>query len=57
MRTYESVLDVIGRTPLLRLRTGFPPDDPRAYVKVEFLNPTGSVKTLMALTLDSDSVY
>ncbi len=49
MKTYDNILDLVGCTPLLRLRTGIPPDGPRAYVKLEFFNPTGSVKDRMAL--------
>lgn len=44
---YESVLDLIGHTPMLRLRTGIPDDGPRAYVKLEFFSPTGSIKDRM----------
>ncbi|MCK4573263.1 MAG: cysteine synthase family protein [candidate division Zixibacteria bacterium] len=47
MKTYDSILDLVGRTPLLRLRTGIPPDGPKAFVKLEFLNPTGSIKDRM----------
>ncbi|MEA3296958.1 MAG: cysteine synthase family protein [candidate division Zixibacteria bacterium] len=49
MRVYESILDLIGNTPLLRLRTGIPPNGPKAYVKLEWYNPTGSVKDRMTL--------
>jgi cystathionine beta-synthase len=49
MRVYENILDVVGKTPLVRLTTGIPPDGPRAYVKLEFYNPTGSVKDRMTL--------
>jgi len=49
MRVYDSVLDLIGHTPLLRLRTGLPSGGPQAYVKLEFANPTGSIKDRMAL--------
>ena len=49
MRTYESILDLIGNTPLLRLRTGIPPNGPKAYVKLEWYNPTGSIKDRMTL--------
>ncbi|UCE23962.1 MAG: cysteine synthase family protein [Candidatus Zixiibacteriota bacterium] len=44
MRVHESILELIGHTPLLRLKTGIPPDGPAAYVKLEFCNPTGSLK-------------
>ncbi len=47
MRVYESILDLIGKTPLVRLKTGIPPDGPKAYVKLEFMNPTGSLKDRM----------
>jgi len=48
MRTYESILDLIGHTPLMRLRTGIPENGPKAYVKLEWFNPTGSLKDRMA---------
>ena len=47
MRAYQSIIDLIGKTPMLRLRTGIP-DACQAYVKLEFFNPTGSVKDRMA---------
>lgn len=48
MRAYESIIDLIGNTPMLRLRTGIPESGCKAYVKLEFFNPTGSVKDRMA---------
>ncbi len=48
MRAFDSILDMIGHTPLVRLRTSIP-QPVRAYVKLEFQNPTGSVKDRMAL--------
>ncbi len=47
MKAYESILDLIGNTPLVRLRTGIPEHGPRGYVKLEFVNPTGSLKDRM----------
>jgi cystathionine beta-synthase len=47
MRAYEDILQLVGHTPLLRLRTGIPDPGPRAYVKLEWFNPTGSVKDRM----------
>jgi cystathionine beta-synthase len=47
MRTYDNVLTLIGNTPLVRLRTGFRENGPKAYVKLEFFNPTGSIKDRM----------
>lgn len=49
MRTYDSILDLIGRTPLLRLKTGAPADGPLLLAKLEFFNPTGAIKDRMAL--------
>ncbi len=47
MRAYENVLDLVGNTPLVRLRTGIPDPGPKCYVKLECYNPTGSVKDRM----------
>ncbi len=48
----DSVLDLIGNTPLVRLRSvtkGIVPDDgPLVLAKVEYLNPGGSVKDRIA---------
>ena len=41
---YDSILDLIGRTPLLRIRNFDGLDRVRLYAKLEFLNPGGSVK-------------
>lgn len=49
MSMYESILDLVGNTPMVRLRTGMSETGPKAYVKLEFMNPTGSVKDRMAL--------
>ena len=49
MRVCEDILELVGQTPMVRLRTGIPDPGPRAYVKLEFVNPTGSIKDRMAL--------
>ena len=49
MRTYDSILDLIGRTPLVRLKTGAPTEGPTLLAKLEFFNPTGAIKDRMAL--------
>ena len=49
MRLNENLNELIGHTPLVRLRTGIPTDGPRAYAKLEYLNPSGSVKDRMVL--------
>jgi len=48
MRYVESVLDLIGDTPLVRLRSVAPVDGPLVLAKVEYLNPGGSVKDRIA---------
>jgi cystathionine beta-synthase len=47
MKIHENILGLIGHTPLVRLRTGVPANGPLALVKIEFVNPTGSVKDRM----------
>ncbi len=47
----ESVLDLIGDTPLLRLRRVAPPGGARLLAKLESLNPAGSVKDRIALAM------
>jgi len=47
MKSFENILDLVGGTPLLRLRTGLNDDGPKAFVKLEWYNPTGSVKDRM----------
>ncbi|MBK0868803.1 MULTISPECIES: 2,3-diaminopropionate biosynthesis protein SbnA [unclassified Saccharopolyspora] len=41
---YESVLDAVGSTPLVRLRRCFPHRDVEVLAKLEMLNPCGSMK-------------
>lgn len=43
-----SVLDAIGNTPLVELRSILPGGSARVLVKLEFANPTGSMKDRMA---------
>ena len=45
MQTVDSILDLIGDTPLIRLR------DERIYAKAEYLNPGGSTKDRVALAM------
>lgn len=47
-RTVESVAETIGRTPLVQLRRIGPADSARILVKLEYMNPTGSMKDRMA---------
>lgn len=52
-KVYENALQLIGNTPLVRLFNVEKAFDLRArlYAKVEFFNPTGSVKDRAALTM------
>jgi cysteine synthase A len=51
---YDSILDTIGNTPVVRLhRTG--PDHVKLYVKVESFNPMASVKDRLAYAIIRDA--
>ena len=45
---YETILDCVGRTPLRRLNVRFEDRDYQIYAKLEFLNPSGSIKDRIA---------
>jgi cysteine synthase A len=47
----QSVLAAIGNTPLVRLRSLAPANGAELWVKLEYLNPTGSMKDRMALAM------
>jgi cysteine synthase A len=47
----SSTLDVIGNTPIVRLRKVVPPGSAAVFVKLEYFNPTGSYKDRMALAM------
>jgi cysteine synthase A len=47
----STILDAIGTTPLVRLRAIAPHDDAEVWMKLENLNPTGSMKDRMALAM------
>jgi cysteine synthase A len=49
--TVDSVLQSIGRTPVVRLRRVVPKGAADLLVKLEFFNPTGSYKDRMALAM------
>ena len=51
---YESILDAVGNTPLVRLGKLAPPGV-NVWVKVESFNPMGSVKDRMALAMIEDA--
>ena len=47
----SSVLDAIGNTPLVRLRHCVPENGAELWLKLEYFNPTGSMKDRMALAM------
>jgi cysteine synthase A len=47
----ESILDAIGHTPLVRLRRCAPTGGAELWLKLEYRNPTGSMKDRMALAM------
>lgn len=48
-KTYSSILELIGETPIVKLNTLVPENSAEVYVKLEFFNPGGSVKDRIAL--------
>ena len=54
MTIYDSILDTIGRTPVVRLHRIAPPNV-TLYVKVESFNPGGSVKDRLAIAIVLDA--
>jgi cysteine synthase len=46
-----NILEAIGNTPLVRLRALAPENGAEIWVKLEYLNPTGSMKDRMALAM------
>jgi cysteine synthase A len=46
-----SILDAIGNTPLIRVRRCAPPNGAELWLKLEYCNPTGSMKDRMALAM------
>ena len=53
--TAESIIDLIGHTPLLHLARFAPPPLASVYAKIEWLNPGGSVKDRAALGMILDA--
>lgn len=47
----NSVTELVGNTPLLKLNRVVPEDAADVYVKLEFENPAGSVKDRIALAM------
>ena len=51
MKVAESVLDLIGKTPLVKIRKLNPNKNITIYAKLEWYNPMGSVKDRIALKM------
>ena len=51
---YDSILDTVGRTPIIRLQR-IPPKHAHIYVKMEAFNPASSVKDRLALGIILDA--
>ena len=47
----DSILDAIGNTPLVRLRRCAPANGAELWLKLEYCNPSGSMKDRMALAM------
>lgn len=54
MALYESILDTVGNTPIVKLQRLAPPQV-SVYAKVESFNPGGSVKDRLALAIILDA--
>src|SRR5256885_4139961 len=50
-RLVGTMLDAIGNTPLVRLRRCVPENGAELWLKLEYRNPTGSMKDRMALPM------
>lgn len=55
MKVVDSITDLIGQTPLVRLRRVVKPGMANVYVKVESFNPGGSIKDRIALGMIRDA--
>ena len=51
MRYYENVVELIGNTPLVKLRSVTEGNGATVLAKIEYLNPGGSVKDRIALRM------
>jgi cysteine synthase A len=51
---YQSIVDTIGRTPIVRINR-LAPAHVTMYVKVEYFNPGGSVKDRLAIAIIEDA--
>ncbi len=52
-RVYDSVLDAVGGTPLIRMKKMFP--DKQVYLKAEYMNPGGSIKDRIGIHMIAEA--
>lgn len=50
-KVYDSILDLVGETPMVRLRRVTEGLVPEIFAKLEFFNPMGSIKDRVALNM------
>ncbi len=55
LRVAESVIELVGETPMLHLRRLVPSDCADIYAKLEYLNPGGSIKDRAAIGMIKDA--
>ena len=55
MKVYENVLELIGHTPLVKLNRMTEGIEATILAKLEFYNPTGSVKDRIGLAMIEDA--
>ncbi|MHA2073093.1 MAG: PLP-dependent cysteine synthase family protein [Candidatus Hodarchaeales archaeon] len=55
MKINENVLDAIGNTSIVKLNKVVPPDHAKTMVKLEWENPTGSMKDRMAQAMIAEA--
>src|ERR1700744_6793325 len=55
MKVVENILELVGQTPMLRLRRLEPEGGAEIWAKLEYLNPGGSVKDRAALGIVLDA--
>src|ERR1043165_7570351 len=55
MTIHPSILQAVGKTPLVKLNKVVPPNSAQVLVKCEYMNPTGSIKDRMAVHILDES--
>ena len=55
LRVFDNILDTIGKTPLVRLNRVARSAGCPIYAKIEFMNPGGSVKDRIGITMIAEA--